>query len=469
MTHRCLIFSVLLSGAMLCANAQDKNENDYIRQPLPETWTYVSDYEQNGALDNDWWRVFCDSMLDSLISIGRENNYDVLAAIKRIEGARAQVGIARAAYYPTVGVTAGWQRQRSSGMTVNPHGTATTVEFFNLGADVNWQIDIFGKIAQGVKQKKAQWRASKAQYDGVMVSIESEIAANYINYRIAQAELAVAREHSESQLRIVKIAEARHETGLASALDVAQAQTVYYSTISTIPPLENEMHAYLNAIACLLGVYADNLPQSILGTGAWPNYETVVTAGVPAELLRRRPDILEAEANIAAAAAAVGIAKRDFLPTLSISGTIGTQAHRLNDMFKNQSIGYTVAPTLSWTVFNGLERKYALSAAKANCEALIDEYNLTVMNAVVECDNALFAYQSNMKAISSIYQAMDEAHRSLKLSLDLYKSGNASFTNVSDAQISFLTYTNQLIAAKGNAALSLVNLYKALGGGWQAS
>lgn len=458
-----LIFATLFLLTSKSVTADD----NYLRVSLQESWNYEAPYEQNCKLDDDWWHIFADPTLDSLIVEGQRANFDVVAAIKRIDAARAQIGVARSGYMPTVELSAGWQKSRTSGLTAGRKGAAATIDYFNVSADASWQLDLFGKISAGVNQKKAAWRASKAQYDAVMVSVAAEIATNYINFRVAQAELSVAKEHSESQLQVVKIAEVRHETGLASALDVAQAKTIYYSTMSTIPVLENEMHSYLNAIACLLGVYPENLPAAVNFAAPLPHYETLVCAGVPADLLRRRPDIIEAEANIAAAAAAVGIAKKDFLPTLAINGTIGTQAHNTGDLFKRQSIGYTIAPTLTWTVFTGLERRYALTAAKANLEALIESYNSTVLNAVAETDNALCAYQKNIDAINWLDSAREQSHKALKLSIDLYKSGNSGFTNVADAQISELTYTNQLYSAKGSAALALVNLYKALGGGWQ--
>ena len=262
---------------------------------MPERWVYESPYSVTDSVSSMWWKSFNDPVLDSLIATGRANNYDIAAAIKRMAVAKAQTGIARAGYYPTAGISAGWTKERASGMTTSHTAPATSDSYFNIGADVSWEIDVFGKVRAGVNEKKASWRASRAEYEGVMLSVSAEIATTYIDYRVAQTQLAIAKSHSESQLKIVKIAEARHETGLASALDVAQARTVYSSTLSTIPPLESQIHTLRNSLALLLAEYASELPASLDSAQVLPFCPAVPAAGVPGDLMRRRPDIIAAE------------------------------------------------------------------------------------------------------------------------------------------------------------------------------
>ena len=299
-----------------------------------------------------------------------------------------------------------------------------------------------------------------------MVTVGAEIANAYVQLRVWQAQYQVAKEHIASQLSVVKIAEARHEAGLASALDVAQARTVYYSTMSTLPGLENSIHTALNSLATLLGVYADALPASVVQPRALPDCHMIVSVGIPADLLRRRPDVVAAERNLAAASAAVGVAKREFLPTLAINGQITTSAHKADNLFKRQSIGYSIEPTLTWTVFNGFARRAGVAAAKAEMETVWATYNSTVMNAVTEADNAMWDYVASLRSMDAITDVVNESRRALQLSTDLYKSGNSSFTNVADAQMSFLQYANSLITSHGNALTALISLYRSLGGGW---
>ncbi|MDE5870332.1 MAG: TolC family protein, partial [Muribaculaceae bacterium] len=188
--------------------------------------------------------------------------------------------------------------------------------------------------------------------------------------------------------------------------------------------------------------------------------------GVPADLLRRRPDIIQAEYQLAQYAAQVGIAKKDFLPTLSISGSIGTQAHDAGNLFGDHSMYWEVSPTLSWTLFDGLARNYRTAEARAQLEAAVDSYNYTVMNAVIEVYNATTTFRSTMKAIELTDDVIANSKQSLELAMDRYKKGLSPFNNVVDAQISYLSNQDSRISAQGKALIAVVNLYEALGGGW---
>lgn len=463
--RRVIISGVLATTVACGAYAGGDDTGRYLRREMPERWAYTSPYQQNDPADDKWWETLGDPTLDTLIARGKENNFDILAAMKRIESARAQTGMARSAYYPSLSLGAGWTKERVSGATVSPLGDASTTSFFNFGISASWEIDLFGRITSDVRRSKAQFRATRAEYEGMMVAVSAQIATDYVNYRVAQLQLNLAHDHSASQLAVVKIAEARHEAGLASALDVAQARTIYYSTLASIPPLENSVNTLRNALATLVGVYPADLPSSVDSAPSLPDCHHMVSTGVPADLLRRRPDIAQAEAGLAAAAASVGIARKDFLPTLRIDGSISTQSHDGGELFTGRSFGWSVTPTLSWTIFSGLSRKYAVAEAKASMEALIESYNLTVMNAVAETDNAISEYLTSLREIDALARSMEESRQAYKLSVDLYKSGNSGFTNVADAQISYLTYANSLIAARGNAVVALINLFRALGGG----
>ena len=245
---------------------------------------------------------------------------------------------------------------------------------------------------------------------------------------------------------------------------VAQAKTVYYSTLSTISPLRAQIHSLRNSLALLTGATADALPSSLDSLAPLPQCNPIPLTGVPADVIRQRPDIMQSEQNVSAAAAAIGIAKKDFLPTLAIARSIGTSSHDAGNLFKSGSFTYSIAPTLSWTLFSGFSRKYAVAEAKAQMEALIQEYNYTLQNAYFEVDNAIYSYSMCLATITDLNETENQSHLALTRSVDLYKTGNSNFTPVADAQMSFLTYTNSLITAKGNALNALVSLYKSLGG-----
>lgn len=438
-----------------------------INDTLPSRWIYNEHFDQTIPTDDGWWKKFNDPLLDSLISIGVDNNYNVLMAARRMEMARLTMQEARSAYFPSFTLDAGWVKSRNSGAISSPVMPATDESYFTLGVNMSWQIDIFGKITSGVKAKKASWEASRAEYAGAMVTLCGDIATAYFQLRVLQAEEAVANEHLASQEKVMKITEARFECGLASMLDVSQARTVYHSTKATLPALTAGINSSLNALAVLLAVTPDYARRLLCAPRPLPSYLQMVATGIPMDLLRRRPDIVEAEKEIAAYAAELGIAKKDFLPTLTLNGSIGTSAHKVGDLFSNESFSYSIAPTLSWTIFDGLERKYNMAMARENMQLGIENYNLTVLNAIQEVDNAMVNYLQTITQIDELNLVVEESQRSLDLSLDLYKKGLSSFSNVVDAQLNYLTYTNSVIVAQGNALKDLVNLYEALGGGWE--
>lgn len=443
----------------------DSPNNNLLRKSLPDRWTYTAEIEQTLPDSDDWWKKFNDPVLDSLIAQGINNNFNVLTAISRMKMADAQIRQASAGFYPNISLSAGYDKIRSAGAMRGSDVPSSNSSYFSLGASMQWEIDVFGKIAAAVKSKKSLYQASRADYVATMISLSAEIATYYFNLRTFQRQLYVTKEHLASQDRVVEIAEARFEAGLVSKLDVAQALTVYYSTEAAIPQLEYSIRQAKNAIAVLTGSYPEEMAQRLENDGQYvPEYRQLIPAGVPADLLRRRPDIMAAEYEVAAYAAQLGIAKKDFLPTLSLQGSIGTAAHKAGDLFKDNSLQYSIAPTLSWTLFDGFARKYAVSEAKEQMKIGIESYNLTVMTAVQEVDNAMTAYSTALHAIDSYTNVIKQSDESFNLSVDLYKEGLTPFSNVVDAQINCLTYANSLISAKGQALVDLVNLYKALGG-----
>lgn len=455
------IFAFLAHGQEL-NNPSDK----YLRVPLPAEWEADSHFAMTLPTDDAWWKSFGDATLDSLISEGENNNFDVRVAMRRMEIARQAVSRAKSGYYPTVEFNGGWTKSRTSGAMTEHSAPASTMSYWDLGLNASWQIDVFGKITSQVKQSKAAWHASRAQHAAAMVTMAAQIATTYFQLRTYQAEKAVTEEQIKSQAEVVKIVEARYETGLASKLDLSQARTVYYSSVATLPELELSIGTSINALAVLTGTTPEAMRIRLSSPAGMPDYRQVVAVRVPMELLRRRPDIAEAEYTLAGYAAALGIAKKEFLPVLSISGSIGTQAHRGSDLFKNNSFTYSIAPVLSWTLFDGFARKAALAEARETMMEGIESYNLTVSTAVEEVDNAMLSYTEALNHIAALEQVRNQSAESFKLSLDLYKGGLEGFYNVVDAQLNLINYSNSLVASHGAALAALVNLYEALGGGW---
>lgn len=419
------------------------------------------------ADDNEaWWHNFGDATLDTLVALGEKNNYNAAAACRRIAIARSQLGEARSAWFPQIDISAGYTREGVSGRTASRNGERSTMSYFNAGANLSWEIDVFGKVARQVRKAQKYVKLSAAEYGSVMIALQAEIATAYINLCVSRRQLSIAHFHSDNQKQLLAVVESRHKAGLASKLEVAQARTLYYSTVATVPMLEASIESAYNSIAVLTGAMPGELPRSIYTEKPLPIRVPLPDMGVPADLLRRRPDIAEAERNIEIAAAAVGIAKSEYLPSLSLNASIGTQAHNFGDLFDRQSLAYSVVPTLSWTLFDGLARRNTAAAARETLEAQVDNYNMTVLTAVEEVRNAVNYYKGSQEHCLRLEKVLENCREEVEKSVDLYKQGLTIFTNVVDAQQDYLSYQNSLVQARGASLLYVIQLYKALGGGW---
>lgn len=459
-------------NVLAAGNKATSADNDlYLEVELPATWTSASALQAYITPEPEWWRSLGDSTLDSLIEQGLRANFDLNVAVRRIAAARAAVGSARAGYMPSVNLNASYQTSSLSGATAAGNRVSETrSHYWSAGASASWEIDVFGKVRQRVKGAKAQERVSKADADGVALSVAAEIASTYIDLLINEAQLQVAREHAETQLKVVRITEARHEANIASGLDVAQAKTVYFSTKAQIPLLLSTITSDRNALAVLLGCTAQELPAL---TDSAVNRIPALPAGIPAvlpmELLQRRPDLAAARAGIEADAAALGVARKDWLPSLTLEGSVATEAHDAGNLFGAHSLSYSVVPTLSWTLFDGFQRRYAAAEAKANLEADIAQYNQSVLTALEEVDNALVNLRRSEEYVVNLMDVVRQAQLSYELSISLYKQGLTPFNNVADAQLTLLEYQNTMVQARGRVLTALITLYKALGGGFYAS
>jgi NodT family efflux transporter outer membrane factor (OMF) lipoprotein len=400
-----------------------------------------------------WWHSFGDELLDSLIDVGLRNNYDVLAATRRIEIARAAVGSARAAYYPSVGVSAAYSRSRSN---------AKGASLFSGLMNMSWQIDLFGKITANVREQKHQVQLSQAERAGVDLTVSTEIASAYMQLRVEQAQMQVAIDHSASQLQVVKIAEARYDAGIASMLDVDQARQVYYSTIASIPMLANSIHGNINQIAVLIGENPQNIYARLEPTLPLPDYLQVIENKVEAAQLMQRTDVEQALRKIDIAASQLGIAKKDWLPTLTVDGDLGSEAHNLRHITDKASVVYAITPTLSWTLFDGFARKYNIASAEQSLRESVDNYNLVMLTAVSEASDVIATYHNTLKYINALNDVVRESELYNKRSIENYKNGLDPFINVADAQMTYLENVNTLIVAKGQALTALINYYKAI-------
>ena len=443
-----------------------QQDGKYLERPLPDRWQEKDMlFQQVLPVDDQWWKVFEDTTLDSLINLAMEQNPSVLMAINRIDQTKAQWRISQSEFYPSLTFNGGWNRQQTSG-NLGTGSPQTWTGYYSASVQMSWQLDVFGVIRQKAKAQKELYAASKEEYNATMVSLCAEVASAYFNLREVQQELDVLRRNAVSQEAVVKITESRYKTGLVSKLDVAQAKSVYYSTLASIPTTEANVIQYLNTLAVLLGLYPQDVTDALSDTKPLPDYMEPVGVGVPGELLLRRPDVRGAERQVNAQASLLGASKRDWLPEFFLNGSFGYASDDLKDVGKKGSMTWSIAPSMTWNLFNGGRNLQEERLQRAQLDESINQFNQTVLTAVQEVDNAMSAYKNSIKQILACREMLYQGKEAFNLSLDLYKQGLTPFQNVLDAQRSLLTYENTLVKAKGYSLVCLVQMYQALGGGW---
>ena len=445
-------------------NAQQMTK--FLERPLPDGWQEKDTLSlQILPVDDQWWKVFEDVTLDSLISLTLEQNPSVLMAINRIDQAKAQWRISQSEIYPFLSFNGGWNRQQTSGNLGTGNPQAWT-GYYSASVQMSWQLDVFGAIRQKAKAQKELYAASKEEYNATMVSLCAEVASAYFNLRETQQELDVLRRNATSQEAVVKITEARYSSGLVSKLDVAQAKSVYYSTMASIPIAEAQVIQYINTLAVLLGLYPQDVAEALTVSKPLPDYVEPVGVGVPGDLLLRRPDVRAAERQVNAQAALLGASKKDWLPDFFLNGSFGYASHDVKDMGKHGSMTWSIAPSMTWNIFNGGRTLQENRLQRAQLDETINRFNNIVLTAVQEVESAMSAYRNSIKQIVACREMLYQGKEAFELSLDLYKQGLTPFQNVLDAQRSLLTFENTLVKAKGYSLVCLVQMYQALGGGW---
>ena len=433
---------------------------------LPDSWNEGKVFNQALPVDDTWWRNFNDPVLDSLISVACNSNYSVFAAMENIKKARAAWRVAQSNLMPQFNLGIGWQRAKTSGNIASTMYNEAWEGEFSTAVSMQWQADVFGTIYMRSKAQKKLFMATEEEYNAVMVSLVANVATTYFSLRQSLAEMWVLRENVASQREILNITVARYDCGLASKLDVAQARSVYQSTLAQIPAMQATIDNYRNSLAVLLGTLPENFSGWLQEGYALPTYIAPIGTGIPAELLLRRPDLRAAERQVEANAALLGATRRDWFPQLLIGGSIGFSSDEMKTLFRSRSFTWEIAPSIKWNIFGGNDRMNATREARATLDGSIFSFNEKMLTALQEVESAMSGYRNSITQIAALREAVNQNEETLALSLELYKQGLTPFQNVLDAQRSLLTYQNYLVQAQGGSLIYLVQLYEALGGGW---
>jgi NodT family efflux transporter outer membrane factor (OMF) lipoprotein len=455
---------------------------DYVRPkaPEPEKWLDSGNPKiksQEGKF-SDWWTVFNDPVLNELVQAAYQQNLTLQIAGLRIYEARAQLGIAFGFQFPQTqqGLGSGSLNQISKNAP-NSAGADRYYSNYDIGLDAAWELDVWGKFRRAVQTGVANLEASIADYDDILVSLTAEVARTYVDMRTAEEGLAVARQNVEIQKRSLEIADVRFKAGAVTELDVTQARALLKSTESTIPGYETNIRRAKNALAILLGKLPGEIDAMLGGPGLIPQVPAEVAVGIPAELLRRRPDIRFAERQLAAQSAQIGFAKADLYPHFSLFGTLGfqTASHtdfrsnnsQFSDLFKKDSITYSTGGGFNWDLFNYGRITNQVRVEDARFQELAVNYEDTVIRAAQEVEDAMVGFLNSQDAVFYLADAVKASKRSVELSMIQYREGLVDFQRVLDTQRGLTTQQDNLVFTAGSVGTNLVGLYRALGGGWE--
>ena len=458
--------ALLLSGlaALLAACAVGP---DY-RAPETEATPFVA--AQAAAVSEQpfeaaWWEQFQDPVLDGLIERALTDDLDLKIAVARVEESRAYLGASRRDRWPgVVAEVSGTESKQQQPLFTTDRIDSKS---YDAGLATFWELDLFGRVRRGVEAAGADADAAVADLRDAQVLIAAEVARNYVELRGAQKRLSVARQNLGYQRETLELTRVRLELGRGSELDVASARARFAATEATIPPLVAAEQVAANRLAVLLGERPGALAAELSPREVAPHLTTIAVDS-PAALLQRRPDIRAAERALAAATARIGVAKADLFPRLTLSGFIGFVAGDASELGESSSRAWSLSPVLSWA---GLERgTYAgVLVSEARTQAALAAYELTVLRALEETENAFVTYGSHRERLESVVEQAAASRTAAELARIQYREGALDFLRLLDAERTLLQAEDEVAAAEANLNASVVQIYKALGGGWEAA
>jgi NodT family efflux transporter outer membrane factor (OMF) lipoprotein len=437
---------------------------------VQENWIEKKDKRvSNKEVKSNWWRAFKDPTLDRLVCLAAEQNLPVQIVGLRILEARAQLGIAIGQMFPQQQEGTGSATWNKVSQQAANRSQLPTHHFadYSIGMDASWEIDFWGRYRRGVEAADATMSRSIADYDNALVSLTAEVARTYVSLRTFETLLEIARENVRLQKEGLQIAQARFRAGATSELDVAQQKALLENTIANIPQFQTGVQQAKNALSVLLGQPPGGVDKLLHGAQQIPYASPRVSIGLPAELLRRRPDIRAAEMNAAAESARIGIAESDLYPRFFLFGEIGVESADIAKLFAPGSLFLTVGPSFRWSILNYGRIANNIRAQDARLQQTLVNYEDTVIRAAREVEDALIAFLKAQQSAASLRRSVAAAQRAVELSFIQYREGAENFQRVLDAQTRLLDERNRLAQTRSDIANNLVALYRALGGGWE--
>lgn len=441
--------------------------------PIATSWqTKDTSIAEDPSEQAEWWKLFNDPVLDTLILTAYRQNLPLQVAGLRIVEARAQLGIAVGQFFPQTQTASGsFSTEKLS--RNRPFGTPDrNFEIGQIGFDAVWELDFWGRFRRGIESAEANLASNVADYDNALISLTSEVARVYVTIRTLEERLVLARKNIALQEESLRIASVRFENGATSELDVQQATYNLADTWSLVPVLIRSLRQAKNGLSILLGIVPSDLTGMLGERGSIPDVPVTVAAGIPADLLRRRPDVRQAEYLAATQSALIGVAKAELFPSFSLTGSIGFQtsnfaSSHFGNLLDTESLFLSVGPTFRWNILNYGRIRNNIRVQDARLQQSLVNYRNTVLVAYQEVEDAMVAFvqlqlESTFRDISA-----KAANRSVEISSIQYLEGSIDFLRVVDAQRVLVAQQDQWVSTRGDIVLNLIAMYKALGGGWE--
>jgi NodT family efflux transporter outer membrane factor (OMF) lipoprotein len=442
---------------------------NYHRPPAPVAPAWIDSDDRRVQTDppaDDWWLQFNDPVLDDLITTAARQNLDLQTAGTRILESRAQRNIAAGNLFP--------QSQSALGTYVRGQGPfdrtlglpTNEINLLATGFNASWEADFWGRYRRTIISRQATLDASVEGYRDSLVMLLAEVATNYIQYRTFQQRLDYAERNVKIQKGTLELAATKFRVGTTTNLDVQQAKTSLAQTESTIPPLRIGLRQAANSLCVLMGMPVGDL-SAMLGAGKIPHALPEVAVGLPADLLRRRPDVRRAERDVAAQSEEIGIAQANLYPHIAINGFMGYTSRDVKDLFRSTSFTGLIFPTLQWNILNYGRIMNNIRAQDALLRGRVLTYQQTVLRAGREVEDGLVAFLQTQVQARRLQESVEAAQRAVDLVTEQYEGGITDFNRVYNTQTTLVTQQDQLAVARGNIAINLIAVYRALGGGWQ--
>ena len=455
-----VFLALLLSG---CTSLGPDYSTPDTKEDVETSWDDAKNPRVSDASSADpkWWEAaFQDAEINQLVDTALKQNLSLRSAGLRVLQSQQQLAIAIGNQYP--------QQQQMTGLAGREKEAGNIIfNDYSLGLNLSWEIDFWGRFKRQIETASADLDASVADYDNVVISLVSQVAQNYILVRTFQERIKVARNNTRLQRESLRITQAKYQAGEVSELDVDQAQSLLNNTIATISGLEISLYQFKNSLAVLLGKPPQEYNYLLAENSKIPTTQANIAIGMPQDIIRKRPDIRSAERQLAAQSAQIGYAVTELYPHLGIGGSIGTSSEHSNDLFTSDAEIWNLYGMFQWNIFNYGRLKSNVRLQDALFQQLLVDYHNTILQAQVDVENAIVAYLKSHEQLKSYRLATEASQRAVNVSNTQYQNGLIPFNTVITNLQSLAQQQDLLSSAQGSVATNLVQVYKALGGGWE--